>query len=56
MIKKKGERITKRNGEYVNEHVEAQAKSLAKLKELGYAACFGIGTDQCIEIIKDYLK
>lgn len=55
-IKRKGERITKLNGDFVNEHIAEQAKALAKLKEKGYCACFGIGYEECERIIKDYLK
>lgn len=55
-IKRKGERITKKNGDYVNEHVAEQAKSLARLKEAGYCACFGVGFEDCVAIVNDYLK
>jgi hypothetical protein len=55
-VKKKGEKIKKRNGEYVSEHIAAQAKSIAHLNSIGYCACFGIGYDECISIIQDYLK
>lgn len=55
-LKKQGEKIYKRDGSWINEHVEEQAKTLARLKEIGYAACFAIGFDEAVEIIQDYLK
>lgn len=39
-----------------NEHLEGQAETLKKLNELGYFATFGVGFDDCIEIIKKYMK
>lgn len=55
-IKKDGEKITKRDGEYVDEHIEEQAKTLCRLKEIGFAASFAIGFNEAKRIIDDYLK
>jgi len=39
-----------------NEHVKEQSEMLDRLSKLGYKAVYGIGYDNCINIIKDYLK
>lgn len=38
-----------------NEHVEAQNKTLKKLRDKGYYAVFAVGLDQAIEIIDNYM-
>ena len=56
-IKKQGEKLYKRDGNtWIDEHIEAQAKSLARLKEIGYCASFAIGFDEAVSIINQYLK
>ena len=39
-----------------NEHIQAQAQSLAALQAIGYKAEFGLGYDDCIQLIENYLK
>jgi hypothetical protein len=39
-----------------NEHVKAQSDMLDLLNEKGYMACFGIGLQPTIDIIKMYLS
>lgn len=39
-----------------NQHVKEQSKILERLCELGYKAVYGIGFDNCIKIIDNYLK
>jgi hypothetical protein len=39
-----------------NEHVKAQNKMLDRLNDRGYMACFGVGLDATINIIKMYLS
>ena len=56
-VKKQGEKLYKKDGvTWVDEHVEAQAKSLYWLKELGYAASFVIGFQDAKDTIDQYLK
>lgn len=54
-LKKEGEKIKKRNGEYVNEHVKEQAQYLQKLSTEGWLACFAVGFEECKSIIDNYL-
>jgi len=39
-----------------NEHVKEQSEILDRLSKLGYKAVYGIGYDNCINIIKEYLN
>jgi len=39
-----------------NEHVKEQSEMLDRLSKLGYKAVYGIGYDNCINIIKEYLN
>lgn len=56
-VKKVGAKLYKKDGiTWFNEHVEAQAKSLAHLNEIGYLARFAIGFDEAINIINQYLN
>jgi hypothetical protein len=55
-LKIPGTSINKRNGELVgNPHIREQAAMLDRLNALGYKAVFGIGFDECAEIISSYL-
>lgn len=56
-IKKEGIRIVKRNGELVaNDHIREQASMIERLRQAGYFADFGIGLDDCLKKIDDYMK
>jgi len=48
--------FTKREKKLKNDHVKAQYESILRLREKGYFACFGIGLDDCIEIIDNYMN
>lgn len=55
-LKKEGTTIFLRNGNVSSDpHITEQAKMLKKLRDLGYAAEFGIGFDATIKIIDEYL-
>lgn len=36
-------------------HIQEQAKTLSKLRRIGYAACFGVGLDNCMKIVDNYI-
>ena len=56
-IKKTGEKLYKKDGiTFKSEHLEEQHKTIERLNSKGYYACFGIGFDQCKEIIDKYFK
>lgn len=55
-IKRDGEKLFKKDGTFVSEHVQEQAKTIDRLNSLGYYATFGIGFDECKGIIDNYLK
>ncbi len=56
-IKKHGTGTIRKDGEpYNNEHIITQYNMLKRLEEKGYKAVFGVGYQQCIEIIDNYLK
>lgn len=55
-LKKTGEKIFKKGGEFKSEHLEEQAAMIAKLNERGYYATFCTGFDEAISIINWYLK
>lgn len=55
-IKREGTRLVKRDGTWADKHMEEQAAMLDALNREGYAAVFGVGLDQCIEIIDAYMK
>jgi len=52
-IKKDGERLHKKNGE---SYFPEQEEFLKKCEERGFKSCFGIGYDESITIIDEYLK
>lgn len=39
-----------------NEHIENQVKSLDRLKQVGYFACFGFGFEDCKRTIDAYMN
>jgi len=56
-IKRTGENLYKKNGElYSKEHLIEQNKTLERLKSKGYKAVFGVGFDECVNIIDDYMN
>lgn len=55
-LKRDGERLQKRNGDWVSEHIAIQAERLKGLLKKGYRAKFAVGFDDTIEIIEKYLN
>ncbi len=55
-LKAEGERIYKRDGDYVSPHVKQQAEALNKLRELGYNAEFCIGIYQFQTLVDNYIS
>jgi hypothetical protein len=55
-IKKEGFKLTKRNDEYVNDHVTEQSFYLHNLEMRGYKAFFVCGFEEAVKIIKEYLR
>jgi hypothetical protein len=53
-IKKDGERLKKRNGEWASEHIKEQSEMLERYRERGYYADFAIGFDQAKQIVEHY--
>ncbi|MCL2095078.1 hypothetical protein FWH13_03070 [Candidatus Saccharibacteria bacterium] len=54
-LKREGERLKKRNGEWATEHITEQAKTLDNLRDNGYMAEFAVGFDEAKKIIDEYL-
>lgn len=54
-LKKEGTKLTKKNGEWKNEHIAEQAKVIEDLRKNGYCAEFAIGFDEAKRIIDEYL-
>jgi hypothetical protein len=54
-LKRKGERIYKKDGTPVNEHIAEQLEMLKKLKRRGFMADFALGFEQAKELIDWYL-
>ena len=55
-LKKEGTRIKKKNGDWVNKHIDEQAEVLERLEFRGYRAVFAVGFDEAKEVIDEYLK
>lgn len=56
-LKQENVQVYKKNGGLVkNEHIQGQAVVLKKLNAKGYLAVFGIGLQECIKVIDDYLQ
>ena len=55
-IKKDGEKLTKKDGSWRTPHIAEQAKMLEKLRARGYKAEFGVGLEECKQIIDEYLR
>lgn len=54
-LKKEGTRLKKKNGDWANEHIAAQAEVLEKLHQRGYCAEFAVGFEEAKRIIDEYL-
>ena len=52
----KGETKIRKKGDWWDKHVEEQAEMLEKLRAKGYKAEFGVGFDECRQIIAEYLR
>ena len=55
-IKKDGEKLIKKDGEFKKGHISEQADTIGELTGLGYCAMFGIGFSDCKKIIDGYFK
>ena len=55
-LKRAGERIKKRNGEWADEHVAEQWQYIQRLRQSGYVADIVVGFDDAREAIDSYLK
>lgn len=54
-LKREGTRLTKKNGEWANEHIAEQAELLHILRKKGFKAEFACGFDEAKRIIDKYL-
>jgi hypothetical protein len=54
-VKRPGERIRKRNGDWASEHIAEQAAQILKHRQKGYVADFTIGTEDTLSHIHSYL-
>lgn len=55
-IKKDGEKLNKKDGSWRTPHIAEQAGMLENLRARGYRAEFGVGFDECKQIIDEYLR
>ena len=55
-VKPENTRLLKQNEQPATEHIGEQFAVIAELEKRGYAACFGVGFNQCKEIIDNYLQ
>jgi len=55
-VKKEGTKLTTKLGLPASPHLNDQYLKLIELRKAGYMAEFGIGIDDCINIIDTYLK
>jgi hypothetical protein len=55
-LKKEGEKLIKRNGDFVSDHVAEQSDCMGKLGAKGYNCFFAIGFDEAKTIIDNYLN
>lgn len=54
-IKGEAVRLRKRDGGWASAHIAEQAATLELLRQAGWVAEFGVGIDDCIRILEDYL-
>ena len=52
----KGETKIRKKGDWWDKHVEEQAEMLERLRQAGYKAEFGVGLNECRQIIAEYLR
>lgn len=55
-LKKSGTKLKKKNGEWVTDHIKAQAECMNKLRAKGYKCDFAVGFDEAKRAIDEYLK
>ena len=55
-LKREGEKIYKKDGTPVSEHVKEQLEVIEKLLWLGYQACICVGFEEAKNVINKYLK
>jgi hypothetical protein len=55
-VKKEGTILWKARGGPATEHIKEQIDMLNELEATGYKAEFGVGFDDCMKLINDYLK
>lgn len=55
-LKREGEKIYKKDGAFKDKHAEEQTESLKHLHSQGYEAVYGIGYEDTIKIIDNYLN
>jgi len=55
-LKRTGEKLTKKSGEWKTEHLQEQYDMLKMLRERNFAAVFAIGFDQAKLLIDTYMK
>ena len=55
-LKKSGLKLKKKDGSWINEHIEEQSEMLEKLNERGYYATFCIGFEEAKQTIDNYFK
>ena len=55
-LKKSGLKLKKKDGTWINEHIEEQALMIDRLLERGYYATFCIGFDEAKQTIDNYFK
>ena len=56
-IKRSRDTVYKKNGDLrKNKHVEEQVEVMERLRKAGYAVTFGLGLDDSIEKIQEYLN
>ena len=52
----KGETKIRKKGDWWDKHIEEQAEMLERLRQSGYRAEFGVGLEECKQIIDEYLR
>lgn len=52
----KGDTKIRKKGDWFDKHIEEQAGMLENLRARGYRAEFGVGFDECKQIIDEYLR
>jgi hypothetical protein len=55
-LKREGEKLYKKSGDWATDHLREQAECMRLLKSKGYACYFAIGFDEAVTVIDAYLK